>query len=100
MHHLEVQIEVVCGNDAERVRTRVEQAIYHALSLRPTVTVAKPGAFAHFELRPGASGGSTELAKISSPNRAVSLPIKSPSKMPRDAGLTSMFQAYEQPFSF
>ena len=51
MDHLEVQIEVVSGNDAERVRTRVEQAIYHALSLRSTVTVAKPGALSHFELK-------------------------------------------------
>ena len=30
---------------------RVEQAIYHVLSLRPTVTVAKPGTLAHFELK-------------------------------------------------
>ena len=30
MDHLEVQIEVVSRNDAEHVRTRVEQAIYHA----------------------------------------------------------------------
>ena len=51
MDHLEVQIEVVSGNDAERVRTHVEEAIYHALSSRPTVTVAKPGALAHFELK-------------------------------------------------
>src|SRR5260370_7226348 len=100
MDSVEVRIGVVCGKECGGVRTGVEQAIYHALSLRPTVTVAKPGALAHFELRPGASGGSTELAKISSPNRAVSLPIKSPSKMPRDAGLTSMFPVSEQPFSF
>jgi len=51
MHHLEVQIEVVSGNDAERVRTHVEQAIYHALSLRPTVRVAKPGTLTHFEMK-------------------------------------------------
>jgi phenylacetate-CoA ligase len=51
MHDLEVQIEVVSGNDAEHVRTRVEQAIYHALSLRPTVTVASPGTLAHFEMK-------------------------------------------------
>jgi len=51
MQHLEVQIEVVSGNDAEHVRTHVEQAIYHALSLRPTVIVAKPGTLAHFELK-------------------------------------------------
>jgi phenylacetate-CoA ligase len=51
MQHLEVQIEVVSGNDAEHVRTHVEQAIYHALSLRPTVRVAKPGTLAHFEMK-------------------------------------------------
>ena len=51
MHHLEVQIEVVSGNDSEHVRTHVEQAIYHALSLRPTVTVVKPGALTHFEMK-------------------------------------------------
>jgi phenylacetate-CoA ligase len=51
MHHLEVQIEVVSGNDAEHVRTHVEQAIYHALSLRPTVKVAKPGTLTHFEMK-------------------------------------------------
>jgi phenylacetate-CoA ligase len=51
MQHLEVQIEVVSGNDAERVRTHVEQAIYHALSLHPTVTVAKLGTLAHFDMK-------------------------------------------------
>jgi len=51
MHHLEVEIEVVSGNDTEHVRTHVEQAIYHALSLRPTVKVAKPGALTHFEMK-------------------------------------------------
>jgi phenylacetate-CoA ligase len=51
MHQLEVQIEVVSGNDAEHVRAHVEQAIYHALSLRPTVTVADPGTLAHFEMK-------------------------------------------------
>jgi phenylacetate-CoA ligase len=51
MQHLEVQIEVVTGNDAEHVRTHVEQAIYQALSLRPTVTVAKPGTLTHFEMK-------------------------------------------------
>jgi phenylacetate-CoA ligase len=51
MHHLEVQIEVLSGNDAEHVRTHVEQAIYHALSLRPTVKVAKPGTLTHFEMK-------------------------------------------------
>jgi len=51
MHHLEVQIEVVAGNDAEHVRTHVEQAIYQALSLRPTVKVAKPGVLTHFEMK-------------------------------------------------
>ena len=51
MQHLEVQIEIVSGNDAEHVRTHVEQAIYRALSLRPTVKVAKPGALTHFEMK-------------------------------------------------
>src|SRR5713226_954055 len=51
MHHLEVEIEVLSGNDIEHVRTNVEQAIYHALSLRPTVKVAKPGTLPHFEMK-------------------------------------------------
>lgn len=51
MQDLEVQIEVLSGDDAEHVRTHVEQAIYHALSLRPKVKVAKPGALAHFEMK-------------------------------------------------
>jgi len=51
MQHLEVQIEVISGNDAEHVRSRVEEAIYHALSLRPTVTVAEHGTLAHFEMK-------------------------------------------------
>jgi phenylacetate-CoA ligase len=51
MHHLEVEIEVVSGHDAEGVRTHVEQALYHALSLRPTVTLAEPGALARFEMK-------------------------------------------------
>src|SRR5713101_1748301 len=51
MHHLEVQIEVLSGHNPENVRTDVEQAIYRSLSLRPTVTVAQPGALARFELK-------------------------------------------------
>jgi len=51
MRQLEVEIEVVSGNDTEHVRTDVEQAIYQALSLRPTVKVAKPGTLAHFEMK-------------------------------------------------
>ena len=51
MHHLEVEIEVVSGHDAEGVRTHVEQALYRALSLRPTVLVAEPGALARFEMK-------------------------------------------------
>jgi len=51
MHHLEVEIEVISGHDAEGIRTHVEQALYHALSLRPTVTVAEPGALARFEMK-------------------------------------------------
>jgi len=33
------------------VRRGVEQAIYQALSLRPTVTVAPPGSLARFEMK-------------------------------------------------
>jgi phenylacetate-CoA ligase len=51
MHDLEVQIEVTPGNDREQVRLHVERAIYRALSLRPTVTVAQPGALARFEMK-------------------------------------------------
>jgi phenylacetate-CoA ligase len=51
MQHLEVQIEVGRGDEAERVRVRVEQAIYHALSLRPTVTLAAPGTLARYEMK-------------------------------------------------
>jgi phenylacetate-coenzyme A ligase PaaK-like adenylate-forming protein len=46
-----VQIEVIAGNDQEEVRVQVEQAIYRALSLRPRVTVAHPGALARFEMK-------------------------------------------------
>lgn len=51
MRHLEVQIEVISGTETEPVRSRVEHAIYDALSLRPTVTVAPPGTLDHFELK-------------------------------------------------
>jgi phenylacetate-CoA ligase len=51
MHHLEVQIEVVPGNDAEGARAHVEQAIYQALSLRPKVTLAEPGTLARYEMK-------------------------------------------------
>ncbi len=51
MHHLEVQIEVASGNDADEVRAHLEQAIYHALSLRATVKVAAPGTLTHFEMK-------------------------------------------------
>lgn len=51
MRHLDVQIEVHSGHEAEEVRARVEQAIYGALSLRPTVTVAPPGALTRFEMK-------------------------------------------------
>ena len=51
MQHLEVKIEVISGNDAERVRALVEQALYRALSLRPAVIVAQRGALAHFEMK-------------------------------------------------
>ena len=46
-----MQIEVLSGNDAEHVRASVEQAIYHALSLHPTVKVAEPGTLTHFEMK-------------------------------------------------
>lgn len=51
MQDLEIQIEVISGQDPEGVRTHVEQALYHALALRPTVTLALPGALARFELK-------------------------------------------------
>ena len=51
VQQLEVQIEVHSGGDAEGVRRGVEQAIYQALSLRPTVTVAPPGSLARFEMK-------------------------------------------------
>jgi phenylacetate-CoA ligase len=51
MHHLEVQIEVRSGADVELVRSNVEQAIYQALSLRPTVKVADPGKLARYEMK-------------------------------------------------
>jgi phenylacetate-CoA ligase len=51
MKHLEVQIEVNSGDDAENVRADVEQAIHRAFSLRPTVIVARPGALARFEMK-------------------------------------------------
>jgi phenylacetate-CoA ligase len=51
MHHLEVEIEVASGNDAEHVRVHVEQAIYHALSLHPTVTLAEAGTLARYEMK-------------------------------------------------
>ena len=51
MQQLEVQIEVAGEGEAESVRSRVEHAIYRALSLRPTVTLAAPGTLARFELK-------------------------------------------------
>jgi len=51
MQHLEVQIEAGGGDAAERVRAGVEQAIHHALSLRPTVTLAAPGTLARYEMK-------------------------------------------------
>lgn len=51
MQHLEVQIEVLGEGEAESVRSRVEHAIYHALSMRPTVTLAAPGTLARSELK-------------------------------------------------
>ena len=51
MHDLEVQIEVITGHDAEGVRNHVEQALYRALSLRPTVLLAEPGELTRFEMK-------------------------------------------------
>jgi phenylacetate-CoA ligase len=51
MRHLEVQIEVESGNDVERVRAGVEQAIYYALSVRATVVVAEPGTLVRHEMK-------------------------------------------------
>ena len=51
MQNLEVQIEVNTGNEAENVRVQIEQAIYGALSLRPAVTVARPGTLPRFEMK-------------------------------------------------
>ncbi|MBZ5503044.1 MAG: AMP-binding protein [Acidobacteriia bacterium] len=49
MQDLEVQIEVGGGDNPDQVRARVEQAIYHVISLRPTVTLAPPGSLARYE---------------------------------------------------
>jgi len=43
MQDLEIQIEVGGEDNAEQVRSRVEQAVHHAISLRPTVTLAPRG---------------------------------------------------------
>ena len=51
MHDLEVQIEVISGHDPEGIRNHVEQALYRALSLRPTVLLAEPGSLARFEMK-------------------------------------------------
>jgi phenylacetate-CoA ligase len=51
MQEMEVQIEVLSASDQEMVRNQVEQAIYHALSLRPIVKIAKPGTLTRFEMK-------------------------------------------------
>lgn len=51
MQNLEVQIEIGQGNNGEELRTQVEQAIYHSLSLHPKVTLAPPGLLPHFEMK-------------------------------------------------
>ena len=51
LHQLEVQIEVTSVGEDEAVRAQVEQAIYQAISLRPRVTLAKPGALARYEMK-------------------------------------------------
>jgi len=49
MQDLEIQIEVGGGDNAEQVRARVEQAVHHAISLRPTVTLAPPGTLVRYD---------------------------------------------------
>jgi phenylacetate-CoA ligase len=51
LQQLEVQIELVPDGDGSGVRAQVEQAIYHAISLRPKVTVAEPGSLARYEMK-------------------------------------------------
>jgi phenylacetate-CoA ligase len=51
MQDLEIQIEIANAADAESMRARVEQAIQHALSLRPTVSLAAPGTLPRYEMK-------------------------------------------------
>jgi phenylacetate-CoA ligase len=51
LHQLEIQIELGSEEDAEGLRLQIEQAIHHAISLRPKVTLARPGALARFEMK-------------------------------------------------
>jgi len=51
LHQLEIQIELASEEDAEGLRLQVEQAIHHAISLRPKVTLAQPGVLARFEMK-------------------------------------------------
>jgi phenylacetate-CoA ligase len=51
LYQLEIQIELATEEDAEGLRLQVEQAIHHAISLRPKVTLAQPGALARFEMK-------------------------------------------------
>jgi phenylacetate-CoA ligase len=51
LHHLEVQIELDSDCDVRDVRGQVEQSIYRAISLRPTVTLAKQGALGRYEMK-------------------------------------------------
>jgi phenylacetate-CoA ligase len=51
LHQLEVRIELLSEVETEPVRAQVEQAIYQAISLRPKVTLALPGALARYEMK-------------------------------------------------
>jgi phenylacetate-CoA ligase len=51
LHQLEVRIELLSEVGAEQVRAQVEQALYQAISLRPKVTLAPPGALARYEMK-------------------------------------------------
>ncbi|HTC61249.1 MAG TPA: AMP-binding protein [Candidatus Saccharimonadales bacterium] len=51
LHQLEVRVELQSEVGAETVRGQIEQALYQAISLRPKVTLAPPGALARFEMK-------------------------------------------------
>lgn len=51
LRQLEIQIETTPDGDSEDLCAQVEQAIDHAISLRPKVTLAAPGALARYEMK-------------------------------------------------